>query len=103
MGFGIQASILAIIFYQSAFHFVNYAIPTPGASGTSELVAKWIFRFLSEDLSNKDLLNSFVTLWRFATYHIIVVIAGFATLGALKEWIKSKEKEEQEKSYKTVA
>ncbi|HEO65700.1 MAG TPA: flippase-like domain-containing protein [Spirochaetes bacterium] len=103
LGLGVQTSILEVIFYQSAIHFVNYAIPTPGASGTSEWVANSIFRFLSDDLNNKVLLNSFVTLWRFATYHIIVIIAGFATLGSLREWIKSKEKEEEEKSYKTVA
>ncbi len=103
LGFGIQASISEIIFYQSAIHFVNYAIPTPGASGTSEWVAKWIFSFLSEEFRDEGKLYSFVTLWRFATYHIIVFIAGFATLGALREWIKNKEKKEEEKSYKTVA
>ncbi len=103
LGFGIQASIMEIIFYQSAIHFVNYAIPTPGASGTSEWMAKWIFSFLSDSFSDKAKLNSFVTLWRFATYYIIIFIAGFATLGALREWIKSKKKEEKEKSYKTVA
>ncbi len=90
IGMGIKLAILDLLLFQSAIHFVNYSIPTPGASGTSELVAHSIFKFLSPVFASGVILNLFVTLWRFFTYHILIIVSGLATFKIIKDRLKVK-------------
>ncbi|MDH4129452.1 MAG: flippase-like domain-containing protein [Spirochaetota bacterium] len=96
LGLNINISIMEILFYQSAIHFVNYSIPTPGASGTSEFVAYSIFKFLSftgfNSTSGLASLNIYVVLWRFFTYHFIVILSGIVTFKILKDRVKESKK-----------
>lgn len=54
----------------------NAFIPIPGASGGTELVFTQLFTFLVGGLK----ASSIMILWRFSTYHIVILVGAFVFL-----------------------
>ncbi len=96
LGLGIDSSYLKVVFYQYVIQFVNYAMPTPGSSGTSEFTAYTIFKYLSMIFHQNEIsLKLFVMLWRVFSYHIIILVSGLVSFSIIKDWLKSKQQEKQ--------
>lgn len=88
-------------FLQSAIHFINHASPTPGGSGTTEVSAYGILKFLDPGSmfkgdEGKSVLGSMVTLWRLFTYHSIIIVAAILTFRSILSFSKKEEQQEEE-------
>ena len=70
--FSNSISLLKFIGLQFMITAVNYFSITPGSSGTTDILAAIVFGLFME---KKD-IPTFVTIWRFFTFHIIVLFSG---------------------------
>ncbi len=82
-------SITQIILAQMLIMFANYSVPTPGSSGTSELLAYHIFEVMFPQ--NKAAI--IMTLWRFFTFHLIFLLSMIPALKVIH--MKDKEEHKQ--------
>ncbi len=74
MGLPVKSNMLFDIIVMSAFVYVSNAFfPVPGASGGTEAAFMLIFSTMFDRIST----NSIMILWRFASYHIIILVGGF--------------------------
>lgn len=101
LGFLDMVSPEKSFFLQSAIHFINHASPTPGGSGTTELSAYGILKFLDpsnlfEGEAGKSILGSMITLWRLFTYHSIIIIAALLTFNSILSFSKKEKEQEKE-------
>ena len=86
LGLKMDIKIMQILLYQYLIDFINFSIPVPGASGTSEITAYTLFKLILGEETME--LGLFVNLWRFFSHHLIVVIATLSTIGLFKKNFK---------------
>lgn len=79
-GLSINVPYLDTIFRQVFLLFASFFFPTPGAEGIIE--GGFTVLFLSS--VPRYLIGMFTILWRFVTYHLVVIIGGILTLKILK-------------------
>ncbi len=84
LAFGLYVDPLLLIFAQMFILFANYSIPTPGGSGTSEILALSVFAKL---MPGFEIIT--MTLWRFFTFHLVFLIGIMPSLKVLH--LKEKE------------
>ncbi|MDQ0362689.1 lysylphosphatidylglycerol synthase transmembrane domain-containing protein [Breznakia pachnodae] len=73
MGLDVNISMALDIITMSAFvSIANAFFPVPGASGGTEAAFMLIFSTLFTSIET----NSMMILWRFSTYHVIILIGG---------------------------
>ncbi|HOJ49403.1 MAG TPA: lysylphosphatidylglycerol synthase transmembrane domain-containing protein [Spirochaetota bacterium] len=70
--FSNSINITKFIGLQFMITAVNYFSITPGSSGTTDILAAIIFGLF---MQKKD-IPTFITIWRFFTFHIIVLFSG---------------------------
>ncbi len=92
LGFGFDVSLIEMLLFQCTIHFVNYAIPTPGASATTEGMAIVILKFLTPIFDTRMILTLFIAFWRLFTYHLLIAIAGFFTFNIIRERFKDEDR-----------
>jgi hypothetical protein len=80
---------IKIILAQMLIMFTNYSVPTPGSSGTSELMAYHVF----EVIFPQSKAAIIMTLWRFFTFHLIFLLAMIPSLKVIH--MKDKEEHKQ--------
>lgn len=73
----------------------NAFIPIPGASGGTELVFTALFKSV---VKNSALASSVMILWRFSTYHVVMLVGAVVFLVLKRKydnekWIKEEKKE----------
>lgn len=96
MQLDVSISMLLNIVTMSAFvSIANAFIPVPGASGGTEAAFLLIFSTLFSTIE----VNSIMILWRFATYHIIVLIGGFVFIYLKQKYDKQNSKLIKEEDY----
>lgn len=77
---GYQIAVYEIIDYMALSSFVvmaNTFIPIPGASGGSEFVFSSLF---SQVLPHVALASSVMILWRFSTFHLVMLVSGIVCM-----------------------
>ncbi len=82
-------NVVQIILAQMLIMFTNYSVPTPGSSGTSELMAYHVFEVIFPH--NKAAI--IMTLWRFFTFHLIFLLSMIPSLKVIH--MKDKEEHKQ--------
>jgi hypothetical protein len=85
LALGVYVDPIKLVLAQMFILFANYSIPTPGASGTSEILALSIFAILTP---NMEVVT--MTLWRFFTFHLIFLISMIPSIRVIQ--MKEKEK-----------
>ncbi|MBN1695329.1 flippase-like domain-containing protein [candidate division WOR-3 bacterium] len=87
-GLSIDVPYLETIFRQVFLLFAAFFFPTPGAEG----IIEGGFAVLFYSSIPRYLIGMFAILWRFITYHLIVIIGGILTLRImnLKEIVSEK-------------
>lgn len=84
IGVDMHLSMLVDVVAMSAFvSMANAFIPVPGASGGTELVFTWIF---SATMMSAMQASSVMILWRFSTYHLILLIGGAVFIFAKRKY-----------------
>lgn len=78
-GLGINVPYTETIFRQVFLLFAAFFFPTPGAEG----IIEGGFSVLFYSSVPRYLIGMFTVLWRFVTYHLIVIIGGILTLKIL--------------------
>ncbi len=78
-GLGIDASYAETIFRQVFLLFAAFFFPTPGAEG----IIEGGFSVLFYSSVPRYLIGMLTVLWRFITYHLVVIIGGILTLKIL--------------------
>jgi uncharacterized protein (TIRG00374 family) len=78
-GLSIKVPYLETIFRQVFLLFAAFFFPTPGAEG----IIEGGFTVLFYQSVPRYLIGMFAILWRFVTYHLIVIIGGILTLKVL--------------------
>lgn len=78
-GLSIEVPYLDTIFRQVFLLFASFFFPTPGAAG----IIEGGFTVLFYSSVPRYLIGMFTILWRFVTYHLVVIIGGFLTLKIL--------------------
>jgi uncharacterized protein (TIRG00374 family) len=78
-GLSIDVPYLDTIFRQVFLLFAAFFFPTPGAEG----IVEGGFAAMFYSSVPKYLIGMFAILWRFITYHLVVIIGGFLTLKIL--------------------
>jgi uncharacterized protein (TIRG00374 family) len=78
-GLSINVPYLETIFRQVFLLFAAFFFPTPGAEG----IIEGGFTVLFYSSVPRYLIGMFTVLWRFITYHLIVIIGGILTLKVL--------------------
>lgn len=68
----------------------NAFIPIPGASGGTELIFTQLFKILVGGAS----ASSIMILWRFSTYHVVMLVGAFIFLHLKKKYADEKYKNE---------
>ncbi len=77
---GYQIAVYEMIDYMTLSSFVvmaNTFIPIPGASGGSEFVFSSLF---SQVLPQVALASSVMILWRFSTFHLVMLVSGIVCM-----------------------
>ena len=88
MGIDVQSSMLLDIITMSAFvSTANAFFPVPGSSGGTETAFMLIF----QTMFTIEQTNSIMILWRFATYHQIILIGGITFAYLTHKYEKEKE------------
>ena len=75
-GLSIKVSYIDVIFRQVFLLFAAFFFPTPGAEG----IIEGGFAVLFSSSVPKYIIGVFAILWRFITYHLVVIIGGILTL-----------------------
>jgi uncharacterized protein (TIRG00374 family) len=78
-GLSIKVPYPDVIFRQVFLLFAAFFFPTPGAEG----IVEGGFAAMFYSSVPKYLIGMFAILWRFVTYHLVVIIGGFLTLKIL--------------------
>jgi uncharacterized protein (TIRG00374 family) len=78
-GLSINVPYLDVVFRQVFLLFAAFFFPTPGAEG----IVEGGFAAMFYTSVPKYLIGMFAILWRFVTYHLVVIIGGFLTLKIL--------------------
>ena len=78
-GLGINVPYVQTIFRQVFLLFAAFFFPTPGAEG----IIEGGFSVLFYSSVPRYLIGMFTVLWRFITYHLVVIIGGILTLKIL--------------------
>ncbi|MEJ2354981.1 MAG: lysylphosphatidylglycerol synthase transmembrane domain-containing protein, partial [candidate division WOR-3 bacterium] len=78
-GLGINVSYAETIFRQVFLLFAAFFFPTPGAEG----IIEGGFSVLFYASVPRYLIGMFTVLWRFITYHLVVIVGGILTLKIL--------------------
>ena len=78
-GLSINVSYLDTIFRQVFLLFAAFFFPTPGAEG----IIEGGFSVLFYTSVPRYLIGMFTVLWRFITYHLVVIVGGILTLKIL--------------------
>jgi uncharacterized protein (TIRG00374 family) len=78
-GLSINVPYLETIFRQVFLLFAAFFFPTPGAEG----IIEGGFTVLFYSSVPRYLIGMFTILWRFVTYHLVVIIGGILTLKIL--------------------
>ena len=78
-GLSINVPYLETIFRQVFLLFAAFFFPTPGAEG----IIEGGFTVLFYQSVPRHLIGMFTVLWRFITYHLIVIIGGILSLKVL--------------------
>jgi len=88
-GLSINVPYLDTIFRQVFLLFAAFFFPTPGAEG----IIEGGFAVLFYSSVPQYLIGMFAILWRFVTYHLVVIVGGILTLRVLNltEIIREKE------------
>jgi len=88
-GLSINVPYFDTIFRQVFLLFAAFFFPTPGAEG----IIEGGFAVLFYSSVPQYLIGMFAILWRFVTYHLVVIVGGILTLRVLNltEMIKEKE------------
>lgn len=73
LALGYNISLIELVAYQMIITSVNYFSFTPGSSGTTDWLGAALFGIF---IVNKDSIPTFITLWRFFSYHIIIFVCG---------------------------
>jgi uncharacterized protein (TIRG00374 family) len=76
---GINVPYAETIFRQVFLLFAAFFFPTPGAEG----IIEGGFSVLFYSSVPRYIIGMFTVLWRFITYHLVVIIGGFLTLKIL--------------------
>lgn len=80
-------SLLRLVAYQMIITFVNYFAFTPGSSGTTEWIAATLF---APFMKNPENISTFVVLWRFFSFHIIVLFCGLVIFRVVRLFTQKK-------------
>ena len=75
-GLSIKVSYIDVIFRQVFLLFAAFFFPTPGAEG----IIEGGFAVLFSSSVPRYILGVFAILWRFITYHLVVIVGGILTL-----------------------
>jgi len=75
-GLSIKVSYIDVIFRQVFLLFAAFFFPTPGAEG----IIEGGFAVLFSSSVPKYMIGVFAILWRFITYHLVVIVGGILTL-----------------------
>lgn len=87
LGIDVNAGMLLDVITMSAFVSVaNAFFPVPGAAGGTEAAFMLIFSTMFPTVAT----NSIMILWRFATYHIVILVGGLTFLFLKNKYDKSK-------------
>ena len=87
MGINVSISMLPDVITMSAFVMIaNAFFPVPGASGGTEAAFILIFSFLFTSVQSRSVM----ILWRFATYHIVILIGGLTFIYCKSKYDKAK-------------
>lgn len=78
-GLSINVPYLETIFRQVFLLFAAFFFPTPGAEG----IIEGGFTVLFYSSVPRYLIGMFAILWRFVTYHLVVIVGGILTLKVL--------------------
>lgn len=80
-------SLLATVIAMSSFvTMANTFIPIPGASGGTE----WAFVAIFSGIIDSTLAKSVMILWRFSTYHFVMIVGGLIFIVAKRKYDKQK-------------
>jgi uncharacterized protein (TIRG00374 family) len=88
-GLSINVSYLDTVFRQVFLLFAAFFFPTPGAEG----IIEGGFAVLFSSSVPRYLVGMFAILWRFVTYHLVVIVGGILTLKILNLTEEITEKE----------
>lgn len=80
--------LLDVIACSSFVSMSNTFFPVPGASGGTEMVFTLIFN--SNHLMNSMQASSTMILWRFSTYHFILIVGGIIFMLAKRKYDKER-------------
>lgn len=79
--------LLATVIAMSSFvTMANTFIPIPGASGGTE----WAFVAIFSGIIDSTLAKSVMILWRFSTYHFVMIVGGLIFVYAKRKYDKRK-------------
>lgn len=82
-----RLSLFKLLAYQMIITFVNYFVFTPGSSGTTEWIGAILFKPF---LNNPDHISTFIVLWRFFSFHILVLFCGMVIFKVVKLFSQKK-------------
>ena len=80
-GLNQHVSYPSVILKQIFLLMAGFFFPTPGAEGMME----GGFFFLFKGQISPGIIGVFTVIWRFLTYHLVVIIGGFTTVSLLKK------------------
>ncbi|HCL55888.1 MAG TPA: hypothetical protein DHW82_02635 [Spirochaetia bacterium] len=86
LALGYKISLLELIAYQMIITSVNYFSVTPGSSGTTEGLGSVLFRVFIPI----EAIPTFITLWRFFSYYLIIFLSGIGSLKIIRFFIQEK-------------
>ncbi len=85
---GYKISFIDLIAYQMIITSVNYFSFTPGSSGTTD----WLGMLLFGTFIAAKEMGNFVFLWRFFSYHLIIMICGIIVFKVIYLFSKQSKK-----------
>ncbi len=93
IGEPLPLSLLVTVIAMSSFvTMANTFIPIPGASGGTE----WAFVAIFSGIIDSTLAKSVMILWRFSTYHFVMIVGGLVFVFAKRKYDKQKYLQEKE-------
>ena len=88
MGQPLHLNQLATVIAMSSFvTMANTFIPIPGASGGTE----WAFVEIFSTIIDPALAKSVMILWRFSTYHFVMIVGALIFIIAKRKYDKQKQ------------
>jgi uncharacterized protein (TIRG00374 family) len=84
---GYKITLVELVAYQMIITSVNYFSFTPGSSGTTDWLGAALFGLF---IPPQD-VPTFITIWRFFSYHLIVFICGIVVFKVIKLFTTSRE------------